>query len=382
MPESLADAVRRAFPPPPRSRGWPVYLYLVYLGPVLLPVLAGRTSLVLGGATCVLVVLFLASYLQSIHADGQRLLWHAGVQVGIGAALGPWHPFASVFGVYAACTVARHARARVAWGAMALLVALLTCWFWFLDAPYGQMLGIAVVAPVIGAVTFHDERARRADVALADANARMAVLATTAERERIARDLHDVLGHTLSLVVLKAQVAKRLVARDPMTAHRELQELEDAARGALGEVRQAIRGYRATLDDEVQSARALLAAACVELDVAVELGAPDAARDAVLAPVLRELVTNVARHAAAARCGIRIVEEGDAVRLTVADDGRGGAEISGHGLRGVAARVRDAGGTLRVGTAREQADIGQPGTCVEVRIPSAGWRALAAESAA
>ena len=385
MPSSFSVALHRVFPRPPRSRGWPPYLWLVYLGPVLLPVLTGRTGLVLGFVTVVLVIAFVASYLQSFHARGNRLVAYATWQVAIGAVLGPWQPFASAFGVFAACTMARHERPRWAWGGILVVVGVLSAWFWYFGAPTAQLLGIGVVAPVIAAVTLHEERARRADLALADANARMAALATTAERERIARDLHDVLGHTLSLVVLKAQVAKRLVARDPVTALRELQELEEVARGALTDVRQTIRGYRATLDEEVQAARALLGAAGVELEASVVLDAPDAARDAVLAPVLRELVTNVARHAGASRCVIRIRESDGRVELTVMDDGTGGAHWGGegHGLRGIASRVEGVGGRLEIVPADEPpARPDRPGTRVVVVLPTETRAALAAETAA
>jgi two-component system sensor histidine kinase DesK len=384
MSLSLASStIRRWFPPPPATRGWPPYLYLVYLGPVFFPVVTGRVGLGLGVAIVALVVVFLASYFKSLHADDRGLLRHTTVQAAIGAALGPWHVFASVFGVYAACTVARHSRARVAWIGMLLVVGVLTGWFWALHASMAQILGVAIVAPVIGAVTLHEERARRADHALAEANARMADLATTAERERIARDLHDVLGHTLSLVVLKAQVAKRLVVREPVTALRELHELEEAARSALAQVRQTIRGYRATLDEEVQAARAILAAAGVDVAVVVALSAPDTARDGVLAPVLRELVTNVARHAGATRCEIRIAEQDGVVHLTVADDGSGGAQVTGNGLRGVADRVRSAGGTIDL----EEADASRctgarPGTRVTVSLPVANRSVHRTETAA
>ena len=383
MSSPVITMLRRVFPAPPGSRGWPPYLWLIYLAPVLFPVATGQTGLRLGIVTVALVIAFVASYLQSFHATGDGLVKYAAWQAAIGAVLGPWHPFASVFGVYAACTMARHERPRRAWGGMLVVVAGLTAWYWLLDAPTAQLLGIGMVAPVIGAVTLHDERARRADLALADANARMAALATTAERERIARDLHDVLGHTLSLVVLKAQVARRLVAKEPVAALRELQELEAAARGALADVRQAIRGYRATLDAEVRAARALLAAAGVEVDARVALDAPDAARDAVLAPVLRELVTNVARHAGASRCRIELREVRGAVELTVTDDGRGGARAEGQGLSGVASRVADVGGCLEIRAASD-APPGphRPGTTVVVTLPAARRDAHAAESAA
>jgi two-component system sensor histidine kinase DesK len=325
------------FRPPPPEIGWPPYLWLLYLAPFLARPLAGGAAPLELVATAGLLLVFLWSYFRAYWASPRGRLAHVALQASPGLVLLPWNPGAAVFVIYAAGAAGLLEPERHAWRTIAAVTVGGTAWAWLVGARPEPQLAVLVVAPLVGAVTLHQARGRRAAAALRAATARNAELAATAERERIARDLHDALGHTLSLVVLKAQVARRLVtpagtdaeadgapaAREAL--RRELRELEEAARGALTEVRRAVRGYRATLDDAVAAARALLDAAGVTLAVEVALGEPDAERDAVLAAVLRELTTNVARHAGARHCRLVVREDAAATTLTVGDDGRGGA---------------------------------------------------------
>ncbi|MDQ1106185.1 sensor histidine kinase [Nocardioides zeae] len=170
-------------------------------------------------------------------------------------------------------------------------------------------------------------------------------MALVAERERVARDVHDVLGHSLTVVVAKAELAERLVDLDPERAKAEIASIRSLSREALGEVRATVSGLRvARLGDELASAREALTSAGIVADVPTDPDVVDPRRRIVVAWVLREAVTNVVRHSGASRCS---VELGDA-RLVVADDGRGGPHAPGNGLRGIGERVRAAGGTLTV----------------------------------
>nr|WP_241728651.1 sensor histidine kinase [Nocardioides zeae] len=170
-------------------------------------------------------------------------------------------------------------------------------------------------------------------------------IALVAERERVARDVHDVLGHSLTVVVAKAELAERLVDLDPERAKAEIASIRSLSREALGEVRATVSGLRvARLGDELASAREALTAADIVADVPSDPDVVDPRRRIVVAWVLREAVTNVVRHSGASRC---TVELGDA-RLAVSDDGRGGVHQPGNGLRGIGERVRAAGGTLTV----------------------------------
>jgi len=179
------------------------------------------------------------------------------------------------------------------------------------------------------------------------ANDEIEHLAKVAERERIARDLHDVLGHTLSLITLKSELARKLVDRDPERAKLEMQDVERTSRAALADVREAIRGYRSEgFFAELARARAALETAGVTLQcdtVPLELSPQ---QESVLAMVLREAVTNVVRHADAQRCEVRLVKEDALCRLEIADDGRGGDAPEGNGLLGMRERLHSIGGSL------------------------------------
>jgi two-component system sensor histidine kinase DesK len=174
-----------------------------------------------------------------------------------------------------------------------------------------------------------------------------AEMALVAERERVARDVHDVLGHSLTVVTVKAELAQRLVDADPERAKAELAHIQSLTREALAEIRATVAGLRvARLADELKSAAAALADAGVAADLPVDPSIVDPRHRIVLAWVLREAVTNVVRHSAARRC---TVEMGSST-LSVTDDGRGLADCrEGNGLQGVRERVAGAGGTLSVG---------------------------------
>lgn len=186
-----------------------------------------------------------------------------------------------------------------------------------------------------------------ADRRLALVQAEKEKLAQTAERERIARDLHDLLGHTLSVIVLKSELAAKLTERDPQRAADEIREVERISRDALSEVRAAVRGYRGSgLNAELGRAKVALDAAGITLEYVGEPLALPRSVEATMEMVLREAVTNVVRHANAKKCRIRVARFGDAFELEVHDDGGGGLAAEGTGLTGMRERVRAVGGEL------------------------------------
>ncbi|MFC4453409.1 sensor histidine kinase [Deinococcus sonorensis] len=190
-------------------------------------------------------------------------------------------------------------------------------------------------------------------------------LAADAERERIARDLHDLLGHTLSVIVLKSELASRLAERDPRRAQQEIREVEQISREALSEVRAAVQGYRGSgLSAELARSKVALDAAGVRLDLETELEALPPPAEYVAEMVLREAITNVVRHARAGTCRVRLTQQGRTLLLEVQDDGRGGTLREGTGLTSMRERVRALGGQLEVGAG----DDGR-GTRVRVRVP-------------
>ncbi|GAB3993667.1 sensor histidine kinase [Nocardioides marmoraquaticus] len=168
------------------------------------------------------------------------------------------------------------------------------------------------------------------------------------ERERVARDVHDVLGHSLTVLSIKAELASRLVDTDLDRAKAELADISRLSREALGEVRATVGGLRAArLEDEVAAARSALAGRGIEADLPDDVRTADPRYRPVMGWVLREAVTNVVRHSRASRCVVRLEE----AALTVTDDGCGVdlARGPGNGLRGLRERVESAGGRFSVG---------------------------------
>ncbi len=259
----------------------------------------------------------------------------------------PWRGVLLVVGAIALVTVFGGARDGMAAGD--IVQALLT-------------LGITVAATLTVVQSVRSARLLRVQ---REEMARHAAVAE--ERLRIARDLHDLLGHNLSVIALKSELARRLAPVAPERAAVEIGEVEQVARRALQEVREAVAGYRQpTLAGELAGARELLEAAGVRYrltgDERASLALPPAV-DAALGWALREGITNVLRHSAATECTLRLSRDGREVALELVNDGvtpdpaRSDAEgielglalPNGNGLRGLSERARALGGAIEVG---------------------------------
>ena len=226
------------------------------------------------------------------------------------------------------------------WGSILLLIVLVG-----LGNHYGAIMHCA------------DEKLRRADDEIEH-------LAKVAERERIARDLHDLLGHTLSLITLKAELARKLVDRDPQRAKQEMQDVEHTSRAALADVREAISGYRGEgLAAELIRARKTLETAGIVVNSDVAELPLTPAQETVLALALREAVTNVVRHAQARQCSVRLQRDSNLCMLEISDNGRGADAPEGNGLRGMRERLEAIGGSLQRQT--------QAGTRLVIHLPLA-----------
>ena len=197
---------------------------------------------------------------------------------------------------------------------------------------------------------------------LAQARETVAKLAAGEERLRLARDMHDLTGQSLSMITLKAELAAKRVAKLPPGAERDavLTELGDigrVSRQTLHDIREAVSGYRRpTLAVEVITARNALEAAGIGLDddagLTLRSGTFDPDAEAALAWCLREAVTNVIRHSHATHCRIRLTEHAGELSVDVTDDGRGFAQAAtGSGLRGISERLSAIGGRLSLGWA-------------------------------
>jgi two-component system sensor histidine kinase DesK len=159
--------------------------------------------------------------------------------------------------------------------------------------------------------------------------------------------MHDLLGHNLSLIALKSELARKLLGRDPQAAEAEVRDIESVARTSLHEARAAVRGLRsASLASELERARGSLQAAGLEAEVRTT-GPLPARVETLLGFVVREGVTNVIRHSGGSRCWIAVRRDDESAELEVRDDGVSADVAStGSGLRGLSERVAEVGGTL------------------------------------
>ncbi len=234
------------------------------------------------------------------------------------------------------------------------LLLKITPWAWAFTA---------LITLIVGGTNLFTAYRVRANSKLQMAHEEIEQLAKLAERERIARDLHDVLGHTLSVIVLKSELAGRLFSRDPQRAAAEIADVEMISRKALGEVREAIRGYRAEgLAAEIKRAHSTLDAAGVTLVCEEKPPELTPATESVISLVVREAVTNIVRHAQASRCSIAFSAQNGHTSLVVEDDGRGGVRAEGNGIRGMRERVEALGGHFSVDGSR--------GTRLTIQVPT------------
>ncbi|WP_256842337.1 sensor histidine kinase [Ornithinimicrobium cryptoxanthini] len=351
------------------------YVWLVYLGALFFPPAFDPTADALDWlVAAALIAGFLPIYAATFRTrnDRQTLILIASLAV-LALAGSLVNSGASVFVIYAAAAAGGLYPTRRAVAVLTALVGVVAVMILISPDPTSWRLGTFVSAlvftMVVGATSIFDAERGRASKRLLRADEEIERLATIAERERIARDLHDLLGHTLSVVVLKSELAARLVRADPDQAAEEITDIERIGRKALGEVRAAVAGYRARgLGAELDGACVALRAAGLDVEVHADPTDLRPEQESALAMALREAVTNVVRHARAERAAISITTAGSQVRLRVTDDGRGPSGQTGFGITGMHERIAALGGLVEVGGAKGRDDHG---TVVEVTLPVA-----------
>jgi two-component system sensor histidine kinase DesK len=339
---------------------WIAYIGFFFIQPIFEP--SVRLWMLTLAATLIFVVLY-AVYIRAYDCLNTARFWIIGAFFLLGVICFPWNNGASTFFVYAGaflpfCISSKRIVLSL-FAVEAVFIAAEGYLFHVYHGPHSfiyiawpnTIIGIFLVLLIGGSNIFFAEQ-RRADSKLRMAHEEVEALAAVAERERIARDLHDVLGHTLSVIVLKAELAKRLIASDPARAATEIADVETIGRSALTEVREAIGGYRSRgLVAELEAARGTLASAGVSLQAdakPIDSSSLTAAEETVLALAIREAVTNIVRHARAKTCRLRFVTENGRRKLLVEDDGEHPLAREGNGLRGMRERVESLGGSLRV----------------------------------
>lgn len=338
-------------------------IWLAYLPLFFIPWFIERPSTTQMIAATAGLVVFLALYFAAFKATGRRLTILAVATLLISFALAFTGSNWTVITIYAAAMVGNlrpPRRAAIMVGAFAVATCILAfatrqpVIFWV----FGVFLTIMVGAANISRAALEDK-----NQALAESRDEVRQLAAAAERERIARDLHDLLGRTLTLIAIKADLAAKLADRDSDEARNEMRDIAGAARQGLADVRSAVSGMTgATLSRELASSQAALSVAGIRCKIEGDADRIDPGSSAVLAMALREAITNVIRHSGASSCEILVKQHPGGLEMTVSDNGHGEAVRAGGGIAGLRSRLGAAGGDLAVrGTAE--------GTQLVARLP-------------
>jgi two-component system sensor histidine kinase DesK len=340
----------------PKERKWIRYLWLIYLVFALFPlILSPGTTLWHWLLTGLTIAVFLPIYLRAYDLEGQPLLRHVVAIALLGLVSSTINPNLNTLFVYAAAAACRVGSPQMAWRVVLAVmggVILAAGLSLLINGWYAEIFYFAIplfFSGFIGALNIYQAERESYNLRLLAAHQENERLATIAERERIARDLHDLLGHTLSVITLKAELATKLAERDPAKAALEMREVERISREATQQVREAVQGYKSRgLQGELASAKLALQAANIQFDYYTEPLVLSPAQESVLALALREAITNIIRHSTATHCAVRLSQSEAGLRLEIEDNGKGGTLSEGSGLGGMRQRIEGLGGTLSV----------------------------------
>ena len=347
---------------------WLSYSGFLFIKPILEP------SRFQWAATLTVFAIFIAIfkiYISDRSEDRPIRYWLTAAIFLLGLATFPWNAGGSTFFVYAAAFLPFVIESVPKVLSLFVLESLFVVAEGYVFNTRGHFFYIGwpnvfiaiFLLVLIGAGNIFFAEQKRAECKLRLAQEENVALAAVAERERIARDLHDVLGHTLSVIVLKAELAGRLLERDPQRAAQEIADVEKTARTALSEVREAIGGYRSQgLTAEMEQARKTLQSAGVVLSCESPIPQLNAAEETVLCLAVREAITNIVRHAQAAHCSMHFATSDDGFyTLVITDDGGRAKLQEGNGLRGMRERVQSLGGRLSI--------TADPGVTLRIELP-------------
>ena len=350
-------------PGSPRNRWIPVVMLVWTTWIFATPIFSSQHDWLLPTLASFAVFLFL--YFRAYYGPKSQVLWCALGMAALACVLMPVNDGGWCYAIYACAFLAFTGNGlRVAMWRMLALNVIFALELWLLGAPWIFIGTSILVSMAVGTMNVFFRRNQQQDAELRLSHDEVRRLAASAERERIGRDLHDLLGHTLSLVAVKSELAKRLLDRDPIAAKREIAEVERVAREALAQVRSAVTGIRAAaLVSELASARLLLESAGIAFEYRNTCAELPADVETCLALALREAVTNIQRHARATRAQVETTCADKRVSMRVRDDGRGGIGAHGNGLAGMRERVEAMGGALSIKSERGH------GTELEITLP-------------
>lgn len=331
------------------------YFNLVYLMFLFFPLFINPY----GGAKQVWVtlgslVIFLPLHFLSYRRERRFAIYAATSMVLLCYAVTPFNYGANTYLIFGVITAAYACKPKAALAFLVVSLVLLELLAYHLEFPISYRVATPIMASMLVIYTLYNRKIERSNHILKLSQQEVQRLAQSAERERIGRDLHDVLGHTLSLIVMKSELASRLMERDAQAAATQIREVEKVARDALSQIRTAVSGIRlAGLEAELANARLALLSADVQLHYQLAPVTLAAEVETVFALAVREAVTNIIRHAKARRVEIELISQKNKLQLHISDDGNGhaiGTLTPGNGLKGMRERLLLLGGKLTIDT--------------------------------
>ncbi|WP_240919781.1 sensor histidine kinase [Paraglaciecola sp. 20A4] len=358
----------------PRNLSEPMtpYLLLIYLPFFFVPVAVTYQQPIELLWSALATLAFLLVYFRCYWAPNHQLIHHIIAILVIGSLAALLSPTANTFFIYAGAMCSRLKSVKFAVTTIfSILLWMVAISFVLKLSVYFYIPGLTFTA-IIGLMNTYQYALQQNKQALILSRKETQRLAKVAERERIARDLHDLIGHTFSVITIKADLAGRLLDKDVAKARVEIKQLEDIARDALSQVREVVSGYRTSdLLSELANAKNVFAG--VDIDFTYHFDNLDeqhidlvSSANKELAIVLRELVTNILRHAKASNVSVTVKKLNEQIVLTVHDDGQGFEQISrsGFGIQGIEERMRQLGGSVQI-----KSGGGFKGTLTEIVLP-------------
>ena len=328
------------------------YINLVYLMFLFFPLFFNpRLDNIHIIATLASLAVFLPLHFMSYSSSSRVAILMAATMVLLCYALMPLNYGANTYLIYGVITAAYVYKARNALIFLSIALLLMAIQAYWLKFPVVFFAATAIMSSMLVFYTLYSRNVERSNQSLRLSQQEVQRLAQSAERERIGRDLHDVLGHTLSLIVMKSELASRLFERDPNAAITQIREVENVARDALGQVRTAVAGIKlAGLEAELANARLSLLSADIQLHYQLARFELSSEVETVLALAVREAVTNIIRHSNAQHVEIELVKNRNTLQLQISDDGKNKLVVPGHGLSGMRERLELLGGRLEIDT--------------------------------
>ena len=308
-------------------------------------------------------LLFLVAYFNGYWASNKSVRYNIIAIVLIGSAMSYLSSGASVFFVYAGAFCCGLGSARKAVVGLIVITSWIALLSWFYNYGAYFYLPGAIFTLLIGGMNIyqHDISLKRKELILTQKEVRH--LARTSERERIARDLHDLIGHTFSVITLKAELANKLLDKDKEKAREEIIALENISRDALSQVREVVTGYRTSdLNSELAHAKYVLESNDISFKYQLDEFEMNEAVNKELAIILKELVTNILKHSQADKVEVLVQQHKQTVTMKVQDNGTGFMQQtnSGFGLKGISERVNKLKGELSIQSSK--------GTEVEINM--------------